>query len=132
MAKKQFHIADILSITTGILVSQELIGGVYKILNWMTGENIYTHQIPRASREAAPILLSKYPALADVQSDAESVNPDNHAHFIAKMEQRFGKMLAVPQMNLHQHERIDALSELVEKVHPNKILVARPTTTGGE
>jgi len=125
-AVAQFHIGDVLSVTTGILVSRELIGGVYKILNWMTGEELYTHQLPRVCREAAPVLLAKYPTLADAEAEAEAVTPDSVDNFLARMEKRYGKTLAVPKLSVDQHERIDPMSELAERVHPDKIIVVTP------
>lgn len=70
--KKTFPLAAVLSITTGCLFCE--IGGVYEILNHMTGENLYTHQLPRASRQCAPSLLEQFPRLAaeDVASQAEA------------------------------------------------------------
>lgn len=50
METKSFHIGDVLSAMTGTLVSPRHIGGVYDVLNWMTGESLMTHQLPRASR----------------------------------------------------------------------------------
>jgi hypothetical protein len=35
---RAFHLGDILSVTTGCLVSPRGIAGVCDILNWMTGE----------------------------------------------------------------------------------------------
>ena len=128
MKTKNFHIGDVLSITTGILVSPRLIGGVYDILNWMTGENLYTHQLPRVSREAAPVLLKVFPQLADAQAEAEQVTADNHNDFLAKMVACYGETLPVPKMNVDQHESIDPISELVEKVHPDRIIVVKPTS----
>lgn len=122
---KDFHIGDILSVTTGMLVSPRLIGGVYDILNWMSGDELFTHQLPRVSREAAPVLLALYPQLAGAQAEAEAVTPDNHPHFIAKMIERYGEALPVPKMNADQHESIDAMSELVEKVHPDRIITVQ-------
>lgn len=50
MTTKTFHLGDILTITTGRLVSPRHMEGVYDILNWMTGEDLLvTHQIPRWS-----------------------------------------------------------------------------------
>lgn len=54
-----FHIGDILSITTGRLVSPRHIDGVYDILNWMTGDNLFTHQLPRAAGECAEWLAEQ-------------------------------------------------------------------------
>lgn len=47
---KRFHLGDVLSITTGHLLSPRHMEGVYEILNHMTGDQLFTHQLPRASR----------------------------------------------------------------------------------
>lgn len=122
---KDFHIGDILSITTGRLVSPRHIEGVYDILNWMTGESVYTHQIPRISLEAAPVLLAAHPSLAEAETDAEAVNVQNWQNFLAKMVARYGEKLPVPKMTAAQHESIDPMSELVEKVHPDRIIAVQ-------
>lgn len=125
MQTKDFHIGDILSVTTGRLVSPRHIGGVYDILNWMTGENLYTHQLPRVGDEARPILLAAHPQLADAQAEAEAVTEENWEHFLAKMVARYGETLPVPKMTHTEHESIDPMSELVEKVHPDKIIAVQ-------
>jgi len=122
---KDFHIGDILSVTTGRLVSPRHIDGVYDILNWMTGESLFTHQLPRVGREAAPVLLAEHPHLAEAQADAEAVNKDNWQDFLARMVAKFGETLPVPKMNRDQHESIDPMSELVEKVHPDRIIAVQ-------
>lgn len=121
---KDFHIGDILSVTTGRLVSPRHMDGVYDILNWMTGESLCTHQLPRVSREATPIILAMHPQLAAVDKDAE-INPDNLDAWLAQQVALFGETLPVPKLNADQHERIDPLSELSEMVHPDKIIVVR-------
>jgi hypothetical protein len=49
---KSFHIGDIISITSGQLVSLDHIGRVYNILDWMTGEELMTHHLPCVCEEA--------------------------------------------------------------------------------
>ena len=61
--KKKFSLAVCLSIATPRFVCDD-IGQVYEILNWMTGDNLYTHQLPRAARWAVPIIASRHPDLA--------------------------------------------------------------------
>lgn len=57
-----FHIGDILSIIgPRRLVSPEKMEGVYKILNFMTGDNLFTHQLGRVADECEPWLLAQYP-----------------------------------------------------------------------
>ena len=51
-----------LSITTSRLCCD--MGGVYEILNHITGDNLFTHVLPRACRFAAPLLLKDHPELA--------------------------------------------------------------------
>lgn len=58
---KPFTLAQVLSITTERLLCD--IGGVYEILNHITGDSLFTHQLPRAGRFAAPLLLELYPEL---------------------------------------------------------------------
>lgn len=61
MAKKTFTLAQVLSITTQRLCCK--MDGVYEILNHVTGDELFTHQLPRASRFAGPLLLEAHPEL---------------------------------------------------------------------
>jgi len=58
---KTFPLAQILSITTGRLMCD--MGGVFEILNHITGDNLYTHALPRAASFARPIIGELYPEL---------------------------------------------------------------------
>jgi len=53
---RKFHISDILTVTTGKMVSVHNVEGLYDILNYMTEDNLYTHQLPRAMEECEPYL----------------------------------------------------------------------------
>src|SRR5688572_3722930 len=61
---KAFPLATVLSITTGRLLCP--IAEVYVVLNHLTGDDVYTHQIPRVLEECAPWLLHSFPALRTV------------------------------------------------------------------
>lgn len=69
---KSFHISDLLSITTEILLSREHIGGVYKILGHMTGDDLMTHQLPLACDAMQPELLIQHPWLKGLTPPADS------------------------------------------------------------
>ena len=43
MTTKTFHISDILSVTTEVLLSTRRMEGVHD--NWMTGDDLFTHQL---------------------------------------------------------------------------------------
>lgn len=58
MNTKRFPLCDVLSISNGRLCGK--MDGVYKILNWMTNDELFTHQLPRAMRECQPFLLLRF------------------------------------------------------------------------
>ncbi len=118
---KQFSTRDVLSTVTGYLIGD--IGGVYEVLNWMTGESVFTHQIPRISREAQPIIIAAHPALQKAVEEAEQVTTENFATWRQTWEDRYGPMIAVPRFTADSYERIDPLSELSEMIHPDRIIV---------
>lgn len=119
---KDFPTLDVLSAATGVLVSESGIGAIYEVLNWMTGESLFTHQLPRVGREAQPVILALHPELRAAYEEAEQVTPANWKHWAARWKSRYGETISVPKMNLGQHESIDPLSELAEKVHPDRII----------
>lgn len=109
---KRFHIGDILSITTGALVSPEHVGGVYKILNWMTGDNLFTHQLPRAAAECAPSLREQFRDLAAVElPDGLSGEGPVYA-WLAQQVEAHGEYRDVAPLPLADHTRIDPLTEI--------------------
>lgn len=129
MSTKEFPTGAVLSVVTDILVSENHIDGVYEVLNWMTGESLYTHQLPRVGREAKPIILAMHPHLSAAVSEAKQVNADNWREWLDAWKARYGETIAVPRLTIAEHERIDPVSELAEKVHPDRIVIvaeARP------
>jgi hypothetical protein len=124
MSEKTFPTFAVLSVVTGRLLGD--IGGVYEVLNFMTGESLFTHQLPRVSREAEPVILALHPELAVAVAEAEQVNETNWSEWLAKWTARYGVTITVPTLTIAQHERIDLISELAEKVHPDKIIVVQP------
>lgn len=124
MITKDFPTADVLSTITGVLMGK--IDGVYEVLNWMTGESVYTHQAPRIGREAQPVVVAAHPELAQAITEAEQVHPGNWDVWLARWIDRYGETIAVPKFTADTHERIDPISELAEHVHPDKIVVVKP------
>ena len=125
---KDFPTADVMSTVTGVLMGK--IEGVYEVLNWMTGESVFTHQLPRISREAVPVMLARMPDLQLAIDEAEQVNGENHADWLARWVARYGATIAVPKMNHTEHERIDPMSEAAQHFAPDQIVVvtAAPTS----
>jgi hypothetical protein len=128
-ASQSFPLGDVLTIVTGLLLSQDGIAAAYRILNFITKDNLYTHQLPRVCAEVRPYLLKKHPALATV--DASGVTPENWRVWMTDQVLAFGEYLEVDQMPAGEHYYIDPVSELVEAgVHPSKIVLV-PTAAKG-
>lgn len=109
---RHFHIGDILSVTTGYLVSPEGMGGVYEILGYMTGESLFTHQLPRAAEACRGPLLTQHPQLAD--ANCAGVDTYNHASRLAALVDRFGETLPVAPLTSGEYEARNPLAELAE------------------
>ena len=121
---RQFHLGDILSITTDVLLSPRLIEGVYDILNYMTGDTLFTHQLPRAGRECKPWLLRQHPQLNGVEYP-EDPKPADPFEWLEAQCAIYGDMLPVDPIPADDHTRKDAVDELAEMIGPEKIIVVK-------
>ena len=132
---KKFHIGNILTIVTGIMVASEGIGGVYESLDWMTDDQLFTHQLPRASRECEPTLKALYPELAKVVPPDSSHLPDDRLEvfwldWLNKQIAIFGEELPVPKLINPVH--VDPIEELMT-LRPNaEIIFVDPESVESE
>lgn len=105
--ERSFSLGTVLSVTTGRLVAPGGIDDIYEILNFLTGETLVTHQIPRAIHTCQPYLQVKFPLLAKdhLESDLDDLNarlaiadsPETTVQeWVASLIERFG-----PSINLH-------------------------------
>lgn len=119
--KKAFHIGDVLSISTGYLVSPSGIGGVYEILNFMTRDSLYTHQLPRAMDECRPHILRQHPQLAGI--DCSGVTPKNIDEQLAAFVAQFGETLEIETLPDEAHEFREPVEELKSMLRPDQTLI---------
>ena len=107
----EFHIGTVLSITHDRFLSPDGVGALYGILNWMTGDDLFTHQLPRAARECKPFLLAQYPQLSSVivpqMSTVEELD-----NFLATLYNEHGITKSVAPIPTGSHARISPLTEL--------------------
>jgi len=120
---KQFHIGDVLSITTGRLVSPEGMSGVQGILEWMADGPVWTHQLPRVADEAAPVLRTAFPDLATTEpTDEEMVNKESAEAWLESIVAEHGAYRDVPQMAPDDHAHIDPIAELSDMVGADRVI----------
>jgi hypothetical protein len=66
--QKEFNIRDLLSITTGRLISDKHIADVYEVMDFMTDNNFYTHELPDSSISCRKIILKQFPELEKAEA----------------------------------------------------------------
>lgn len=135
-----FHISDVLSITTGRLVSRRHMDGLYDILNFLTGDSLFTHQLPRAMRECEPWLrvqfpklMADYPGIKQAMINLDSQMRDSDTREMrARLSERFvegirllnglPEMLSVYELGADMHTRIDPVKELEAMVGKGRVI----------
>jgi hypothetical protein len=127
---RTFALADILTMTTGRLMSARRIEAVYDISNWMTGDNLMTHQLPRAAEACGPALLAQHPQLVGVEPPKDIDVPDLMA-WLADAERQHGQELPVVPLSDGAWEHRDPIEELCDMVGSEKVYVV-PVPDGGE
>jgi len=104
-------VSDLLSITTGVLVSPSRKDGVNEILQFLVGEPLWTHQLPRACDECAPALIQQFPLLADIavpQFDGAA----KYAEWLDEQCEKYGTYFEVSPMDPADHTSINPLAEI--------------------
>jgi hypothetical protein len=116
--RRSFHVGDVLTVTTGKLVSPRHMDGVYDILNFMTGDNLFTHQLPRAADECAPALLAQHPDLADVEVPEDFGSEAAVCEWLEAQMAWLGRELPVAPLAAGDHTHIDPITE-IRKMAPH-------------
>lgn len=112
MTTRSFHLGDILSVTTGCLVSPRHVAALYDLLGFMTDDTLFTHQLGRASDECKPELLRQHPDLADVQAPDEFRDEAHVWSWLAEQTDRFGMHRDVTPLKPEDHTSIDPMDEI--------------------
>jgi hypothetical protein len=150
MKTHEFHLGDILSVTTGRLLAvrngKTDIGGLYDILGFMTSETLFTHQLPRASDQCRPWLLAHHPqldspemrhAIAELgvlaNTKAGKADPDKLVMgWLGRMTEKYGETLVVQALPGKDEPSPDPIDELAEMIGRDNVrMVVAPNDTGG-
>jgi hypothetical protein len=135
---KMFHISDVLSATTKRLVSSRGMDGIYEILNFIIGDNLFTNQLPRAMDECEPWLRAQFPQLfpdnplmmgllSGLDSNIEQVEGDRAptvARWVEAVRTAFGlpENLPVYELGAGMHTRIDPIEEAEAMVGKGRVI----------
>lgn len=108
-AASTYSLGAILSVTMGRLLAP--MSEVHALLDHMTGDTLYTHQLPRAAGECVPELLRQHPQLDGIQIPTLA-SPDDYLDWVAAQERRYGRELSVTPLDPADHTVINPLAEM--------------------
>lgn len=108
-AKREFHLGDILSVTTGVLASPEGMSGLYEILNYITQDSLQTLALIRAADEATPYLLEQHPWLREIETD--DIAGENWREKLNALVEKYGEYHVVRPMHPEDHEDVDPIED---------------------
>lgn len=122
----EYQLAEVLSVTTGRLLCP--FDNLHKLLTELAGEPVFTHALPRVCEEAAPLILARYPALADVSvPEFSGVRDRAEAEIASWLEGLYAdglpRTLELDPMAAEDHTSIDPISEL-KMMRPDLPIVA--------
>lgn len=109
-AAQVFTLGEVLTALTGRLLCP--IDGLYRVLNFLTGDELYTHQLPRAFRTCRPYVAQQHPDLAAL--DYSGVNAATWRAWLLAQEQQFGDTRPLTPIPADAYEQQDPLEEAVE------------------
>ena len=99
----------IISVAAGRLCCND-IGDVYKLIKHMTGEDIMTHQLPRACDACRPYLERQFPWLENCRDE---INGENYKQWTAEKVTQHGTSLPVSPLPEGAFEHMDPIAELI-------------------
>jgi hypothetical protein len=136
---KNFPTRDILTVTTGRLLAKgdglhdNGINNLYRLLEWMTGEPPFNHQLPRFAKECKPWLLRWFPELGGVDDELPRLdwllgggNGRGAAvdDWLATLE--LPESYDVPQIPRDDHTYIDPVKEAEDMFGKDRVIVVSP------
>lgn len=70
--EKEFDTLAVLSVTSGRLLTKRVgksdngISKIYELLGWMSGESVWTHEIPQYMNKFSPQIIQQHPYFAEL------------------------------------------------------------------
>lgn len=105
-------LADVLTVETGQLICS--MEELCEFLNWMTGDDLYTHQLPRATDVCRPFLEEKIGWLKDCVSI--EIDKDNYQK-VFELASKHGEYVMVPRLPEGAWEHKNPIAELAEMIN---------------
>lgn len=118
---KRFHVSDLLSVTTGKLLSTTHMEGVSGVLSHLTGQSLFTHQLGKAVDVSTPYLLEQFPWL-DSLNPADGADVPELMRWLGKVAAEHGEWHDVQPMPREVWGDPDPIADLVAMVGADRVI----------
>jgi hypothetical protein len=112
LESKLFHIGAVLSVTHDKLLCPSGFRGIQEFLDFMTGESLYTHQLPRAARVCGPYLLFLHPELENIEVPGWVNSEDNLRKWLDSITPIYSNYLDIEPLPEGYWQPKDPIQEL--------------------
>lgn len=135
MTTQTFPLGTVLTVTTGRLLCE--MDDLYRILEFMAGEPVWTHQLPRVSDEVKPVILALYPQLEEVEvpekfeGETKDELMDAVMEWLDEQAEIRGSAFQLAPLDIMDHTSIDPISE-IRLMRPDVPVIAIEVTDDGE
>ena len=113
----KLNCADVLTLITGRLFVA--VDRLYTLYNGLTGDNLFTHQLPRAFRACGPVAKEQWPEIADTMSRLV-IGPENYLAVLDQARKQWGDEFEME--SLENWTTIDPLTEAVGMVGADRVI----------
>jgi hypothetical protein len=83
---------------------------VYEVLNFLTGDNLFTHQLPRAGKVCRIPVFKQHPFLKDI--DVSDINPTNWEQKLADLKAKHPKEIELEPIANWTH--LNPIEEMID------------------
>ena len=125
MAKQYFSIGQVLTVVGDKMLVGD-VGDLYKILDFLTNSQLWTHQLPDAAKKARPWILSQCPQF--VGYDDSTVNRDNWRTWLADCRKKYGESIELEQMPPDDQLQTDPMRDIPDGIEVIPVIIDREPT----
>ncbi len=122
METKKFHLSAVLTVVTHKYMCSD-VNELYQILNFMTGDSVYSTQLARVLLECEPEILLQHPQLKEV--NGTEITTENCAEWLADKISKYGEYLPINTLVINLHEFKNPIEEYEEKYGDKKIITVK-------
>jgi hypothetical protein len=98
--QKEFHLGDLLTVSTGRLYSPKLILGTKEFMDYLFSTDVPISMVPRASVLCRPFILAQFPWLSEIELTEQSqlTSTEQIKNWITSQVSRYGEKHSVKKL----------------------------------